>query len=202
MRQPTTRAPVLSPRAFAIGAALLIAGLAVPGALTVRRGGGGPFDLDAELTVPALASAALLLCASAAAAAAHATRRAGRRWHWAGLAALFLLMAIDEATGLHEALEQVSVVDWQTLYLPVIGCAAALWALAYVQLVALERVLFAGGALAWVTAQVLEALEWTGPLDAERAVDGYGILMGVEELLEMTGSALFALAVLLAVRRW
>jgi hypothetical protein len=111
-------------------------------------------------------------------------------------------MAIDEATGMHEALERVSVVDWQTLYLPIMAVAGVLWSLALLQMVMLERLAFVAGALAWGVAQVLEALEWTGPRDAERAVDGYGILMGFEELLEMTGSALFALAALLAVRRW
>ena len=201
MRQLTSRVPAISPPAFAAAAALLIAGLAIPGAIAVRNGGGGPFDLDAEFTVPALASAALLLCASAAAAGVHGARPAVRRWHWAGLAGLFLLMAVDEATGLHEALERLSFVDWQTLYLPVMAFAVVLWALAFLELATFERLLFAGGALAWGAAQVLEALEWTGPLDAERAVDGYGVLMGFEELLEMAGSALFALALLLAIRR-
>lgn len=192
----------VSPLAFSVLAAVLIAGLAVPGALTVRRGGGGPFDLDGELTVPSFASAALLLCAAAASAGAYASRPPVRRWHWAGLAGLFLVMAIDEATGMHEALERQSVVDWQTLYLPIMAFAGMLWFLALRQMVTLERLAFAAGALAWGAAQVLEALEWTGPRETERAVDGYGILMGFEELLEMTGSALFALAALLAIRRW
>jgi hypothetical protein len=201
-RRPARRSVDVSPLWFAVGASALIAALAVPGALTVRRGGGGPFDLDAELTLPALASAALLLCAAGAAAAACASDPARRRLPWAGLAALFFAMAIDEAAGVHEALEDSAAIDWQTLYVPAVAVAAWLWALGLIRMAARERLPFAAAALAWGAAQVLEAIEWTGPRAAERAVDGYGILMGVEELLEMTGSALFALALLLAVGRW
>jgi hypothetical protein len=192
----------MAPLWFTLAAAALIAALAVPGALTVRRGGGGAFDLDGELTVPALASAALLLCASGAAIAAFASDPVRRRRPWAGLAGLFLLMAIDEATGMHEALEDLTAVDWQTLYVPAVAFAAVVWTLGLVRLIALERVSFVGGAFAWGVAQVLEAIEWTGPRTAERAVDGYGILMGAEELLEMTGSVLFCAALLHAVARW
>ena len=39
-------------------------------------------------------------------------------------------------------------------------------------------------------------------IETERAVEGYGIMMGFEELLEMTGSALFAYALLAAVWQW
>jgi hypothetical protein len=45
-------------------------------------------------------------------------------------------------------------------------------------------------------------VQWVGPRESERAIEGYGILMGVEELLEMGGSAAFALAPLIAVRAW
>jgi len=193
---------LVRPTAFAGAAAALVAVLGAAGAVTVHRGGGGPFDLDAELTLPALASAALLLCAAAAAGAAGFEDPAPRSWSWAFLAALFTLMAVDEATGLHEQLERSSTVDWQTLYAPLVACAAVVWALCMRRLDWIERLAFAGGALAWGAAQVLEAIEWTGPRESERAVEGYGILMGAEELLEMTGSALFALAALVAARRW
>lgn len=195
------RVPV-SARAFLLGAAVLIGVLAVPGALTVHRGGGGAFDLDGELTIPAFASAALLLCAAAAAALAF-RRDPHARWRpWAGLALLFAVMGVDEATGMHEALERASAVDWQTLYIPIVALAGALWLLALVRMRGLERAAWVLAAGAWLAAQVLEALEWTGPRESERAVDGYGIMMGFEELLEMTGSALFAVGLLLAVERF
>ncbi len=199
-----TRAPARRrPRDFLIGAAALIAVLAIPGALTVRRGGGGAFDLDGELTIPAFASAGLLLCAAAAAVLA-ARDDPRRRWRpWPGLALLFAVMGVDEATGMHEALEDASTIDWQTLYAPVVLLAGLAWLLALERLPGIvERVSWIAGAGAWLAAQVLEALEWTGPREAERAVEGYGIMMGSEELLEMTGSALFAFALFAAVSRW
>ena len=194
--------PPVRPWVFAAGAAALIALLAVPGALTVRRGGGGPFDLDGELTIPAFASAGLLLCAAAAAALAQRRDPGSGRRPWAALAILFAVMAVDEATGLHEGLEDLSAVDWQTLYVPIVLLAGVTWLLGLARLRGRERAAFVLGAGAWGAAQVLEALEWTGPREAERAVDGYGIMMGAEELLEMTGSALFTLGLLLAVERW
>ena len=194
--------PPVRPWVFAAGAAALIALLAVPGALTVRRGGGGAFDLDGELTIPALASALLLLCAAGAAALAHRRDPRPSRRPWAALAVLFAVMAVDEAAGLHEGLEDLSAVDWQTIYVPVVLLAGIAWLLGLARMQRRERAAFVLGAGAWCAAQVLEALEWTGPREAERAVDGYGIMMGAEELLEMTGSALFTLALLLAVERW
>jgi hypothetical protein len=201
--RPTAAPAPVAPHTFLLGATALIAVLAVPGALTVRRGGGGPFDLDGELTVPALASAGLLLCAAWAAWLA-ARRDPRPRWRpWPALAALFAVMGIDEATGMHEALEDASAVDWQTLYAPIMLFAGAAWLLGLTRLPdRAGRAAWLVAAGAWLAAQVLEALEWTGPREAERAVEGYGIMMGFEELLEMTGSALFAFAILTAVWRW
>ena len=104
---------------------------------------------------------------------------------------------------MHEALEDASTIDWQTLYAPVVLLAGLAWLLALLRLHGpLARAAWVAAAGAWLAAQVLEALEWTGPREAERAVDGYGIMMGFEELLEMTGSALFAFALLATVHRW
>jgi hypothetical protein len=193
----------ISPWAFLLGATVLIGALAIPGALTVRRGGGGAFDLDGELTVPALASAGLLLCAAYAAALAMRWDPVHSRRPWAALALLFAVMGVDEATGMHEALEDASAIDWQTLYVPVVLIAGLAWLVALLRLRGrFERAAWLAAAGAWFAAQVLEALEWTGPRETERAVDGYGIMMGFEELLEMAGSALFAVALLAAVRRW
>lgn len=192
----------ISPRAFVVGAVALITPLALAGALTVHRGGGGPFDLDGELTIPAFASALLLCLAGAAALAAHAAPGSPGGRAAAVLAALFAVMAVDELASVHESAEDAFATDWQTLYVPVIGIAALAWLLLLARLRGLERAVLAGGALCWALAQLLEALQWEGPRERERAVDGYGILMGFEELLEMCGSAMFALAILLALRRW
>ena len=62
------------------------------------------FDMNAEGTVPSWFSSALwMLSAGLAAVAAAGDRQAGRAvWHWLGLAAVFVLLSLDEAASLHE----------------------------------------------------------------------------------------------------
>lgn len=192
----------VDPVRLAVGFAVVIAVLGVLGAIEVRYEAAPAFDLDAEVKVPAFAAGLILLGAAAASALAATTEPAGRRWPWLVLAALFTLMAIDEATGLHEALEDGTGVDWQTLYLPLMAAGGVAWLalLRWLRAVPIAAALLAAGAALWVIAGVLEAIQWTGPMERERAVDGYGILMGMEELSELSGSACFALAPLVTAR--
>lgn len=65
------------------------------------------FDLIGEANVPAwYSSVTLLLCAVLLASIATAKRRAGARFarHWTGLAAIFLVLSIDEAATIHETI--------------------------------------------------------------------------------------------------
>jgi hypothetical protein len=183
--------------------AVVIGVLAVLGAVEVRYEAAPAFDLDDELKLPALAAALILLVAVAAAWLAASADPAGR-WPWLVLAGVFALMAADEALSVHETLEDLTTVDWQTLYLPVMALAGIAWlaALGRVRRQPAAVLLLVAGAAAWGAAGLLEAAQWTGPRDAEVAVDGYGILMGIEEVLEMCGSAAFALAPLIAARAW
>jgi hypothetical protein len=193
----------VEPARLAVAFAVLIGLLAVLGAVEVRYEAAPAFDLDDELKPPAFAAAVILVVAAAAAWLAASTDPAGRL-PWLALAAVFALMAADEALSVHETLEDLATVDWQTLYLPVTAVAGLAWlaALGRVRGLPVAALLLVAGAAAWGIAGLLEAVQWRGPRETEVAVDGYGILMGIEEVLEMCGSAAFALAPLIAARAW
>jgi hypothetical protein len=193
----------VDPTALGIVLAVVIGGLALGGALNIKYDAAPAFDLDSEFRVPAFVGALLLVAAAIAAWLAASTEPRGS-WPWLVLAGLFVVMGVDEAAGTHEALEDLTGVDFQTLYLPLMAIAGVAWlaALRRVRRIPLAAVLLALGAAAWAGAQVLEAVQWSGPRESEVAVDGYGILMGIEEVLEMCGSAAFALGPLIAARAW
>ncbi len=161
---------------------------------------GGPFarmplfGLDAEWSVPASFSGGLLV---GAAIACWTARRAGAVPPTAalGLASVFGFMAVDEVVQIHERLEGVANANWQIVYLPVMALAGGLWLLVLRALRGLPRWMLAGGAVAWVVAQLFEVVQRNGAVLVHR----WTILP--EELLEMSGSALFAFALLLAARR-
>lgn len=150
------------------------------------------FDLDGERNVPATLSALLLL--AAALLLARLTPRLVPRAVSLGLAAVLGLGALDEAFELHEKLESALDVDWQVLYLPVFAAAAALWCWL---LYAVRRARAAVALLAlasgcWVVSQVLEHQQW----EPDGPAPGYTWMMVVEEILELTGSALVVVALL------
>ena len=152
------------------------------------------FDLGSEWNVPAFFSGGLLL---AAASAAFAAGRSGALQGAAGrflflIGAFFAFMALDEVVQIHERFERLAHTDWLRLYVPVVAAGTAAWLIVLRGLWphVLPRACFIGGAAAWVVAQVLEFLQWDA--DGERLVHGWMIVP--EEMLEMTGSTLFALA--------
>jgi hypothetical protein len=184
--------------------AAVIAVIGMAGALNVHSRTAPAFDLDAELALPAFVSGAVLLLAAAMALAASRWDPTPSGWPWLVLAGVFALMAADEVLAIHETLEDLTAVDWQTLYLPVMAVAATAWfaAVRRCRSLPVAAVLLGAGAAGWGIAGILESVEWTGPMGNERAVAGYGILMGIEELAELTGSACFALGPLVAAREW
>jgi hypothetical protein len=122
--------------------------------------------------------------------------RSRARRLFVGLALFLAFFSLDELLSVHERLESYTGVDWQKLYLPV-GALGALIGLGVLLEVRRDlrvvATLLAAGA-AWFVAQVFEAVQWKG----DKLVVPW--LIYPEELLEMTGSALFGVAMLMALR--
>lgn len=206
----------VEPRRLGLAAAAAVLVLGLLGGLDYLGAPLGPFDLDAELTVPAAFSAALLLAASVLALRLAAsegrtgatrlegpprsTRLAGRpsrtRLALRALGAFFAFMALDEIAVLHEHMDDWFGVDnWVLGYLPLAALAGVAWLAVLRRLDRGSRRLWAAGAAAWVLAAVLEL-----PTQGGGRIPLYGPMMVSEELLEMAGSVGLALALLTAGR--
>jgi hypothetical protein len=146
------------------------------------------FELDGDQKLTALVSAAFLLGAATAAAAWALWQRPMDRPPL-GLAALFVVLAVQEWTDLHSELETALGVRWELVYAPLGAAGAALaWATLRSMRGPLERRVLIGGALLWVVAQVLDQRPFVGP----ELVDD--TLLGAAEMLEMAGSLLIWLS--------
>jgi hypothetical protein len=181
-------------------ALIIAAAIAAFGVLgSVGSEGVRGFDLDAEVNFPSAFSAFLLFWAGAltvAAGQAWASGRARIAWFLLGIGYVYL--GFDEFLEVHEKLERAASVDWQLLYAPaaLVLAAAFVVVLRTIWPIQLPRTLLLAGIAAWIAAQILEQVQW----DGDRRVSGYRPMMISEELLEMAGSALFALAMLSAIQ--
>jgi hypothetical protein len=146
------------------------------------------------MNVPALFSGAVLFVAAALELDAPLI---SERMPWAGLGGLFAFMGIDELVSIHENLELWTGVPWQVVYLPILAAGGAFWlkALLCIRDVRAERLLWLGGAAAWILAQILEVIANAGTTSL------YGEMSWAEEILEMAGSSMFLLAAYLLIRR-
>ena len=157
-----------------------------------------PIGLNDEFTIPALYSSALLFAAGGLALAASELCVRRRRWAFRGLALFFAFMGADEILSIHERLETVIGLGWTTLYAPVILAGGVGWfsALVHMRRLPVAPWCFAAGAAAWFLALVLEEFQYDdGVLLARKTILP-------EEILEMVGSLLFGLALLLTVQAW
>ncbi len=161
------------------------------------------FNLDREWTIPAFYSSALLFAASALALLLSQVDgyNTGNPVWWRFMGLFFAVMGLDEILSLHERLEKLTGIDWQVLYIPVvlIGGIGGLVTLKRLWQLRVGYLVYAGGAAAWFISQVFEKIEWSGH-DGARLVNIYNQLMVAEEELEMIGSLLFGLGVLLALK--
>lgn len=190
---------------IAILLAASITVLAIMGALDAATGSLPAFDLDREINLhkglsgmnyPALFSGALLFVA---AAFALEVSTLSERLPWVPLGLFLAFMASDELMAIHETLERSVGVNWQILYLPIVAILGPFWLVALVKMRGLEseRFLWLGGAAAWIAAQSLEFVFWNiGALSAF-----HGGMTFMEEILEMSGSAMFLVALYLTSRR-
>lgn len=185
----------LSVRPVVVVLLVLILVLGACGALFAATGQPPGMDLDGETQLPAFAAGLVLLLAGLVGLLNWRHRERG--WPWLGLGLLFMVMSLDEVASIHERLESATDVDWQLLYAPVFLFAGASFLAAVLRL---GRSTSAGllvlGAGAWVIAQFLEWVQWGG--GGTEPVDFYARAMVVEEVLEIAGSSLFLVALLLA----
>ncbi len=170
----------------------------------------GPFfDLDAEANLPTLYSTLTLLLAAAilAGLASLARDDRSRRPYWAGLAAIFALLAADEATQLHElvgGLIETRIVttgffyySWIVPYGAMLLGLFLLYGRFLLRLPLRIRLMIVGAGLAYATGVLgLEAL--AARHDELHGQDNrtFTILATIEEILEMGGIALFIYALL------
>lgn len=204
-RQAESWIEASSPRRLALVLALVVTAFALLGGLLIALDEEylGPvqqasmplqwFDLNQELTFPAYFSG-LLLAAMAGLAVLVSSLPAARRGGplpWLAMAAIVAVLAFDEIVDLHGRAQRVTEVEAQVLLAPLIVVAAL------VGLVLLRRIwpdrqvliMFAGGGLAWALAMAIDPATHPG-----------SPLAFPEELLEMVGSALFVLALLVLAR--
>lgn len=184
-------------------ATILFAGIGLMAVLGAGERLGAPlglFDFDGEGKPPA-AFSALVLLAAAAASGLIATLPSQLPWRrrFLGLAAFLAFMAVDEAITLHELVSAAVGVAWQPLWLPIIAVGGIVWLLVLTRLWPMrrERTLLMLGAVAWFVSQVLERVQSN---EVDGRVEGYGLLSSLEEIFEVSGSALFVLALLGALQ--
>jgi hypothetical protein len=119
---------------------------------------------------------------------------AARSARWLAFAFVLGEMSLDEAFEIHERLEALAGIDWQILYIPLVLLAAATWWFVVGNSEQRGRLCLALGAAAWMASQVFEHFEW---LPGNVKAPYYGAMMVSEELLEMSGSLVFLIALLL-----
>jgi hypothetical protein len=170
------------------------------------------FDLNWETSVPTWWQQSLLLVTSGLAALVGVSSDTQDRWrrHWLVLAAVLLLMSIDEGVELHERLVEpvrdllgvTGGIFWFAWVVPAL-VAVVVFAVAYVSfwraLPRCPRRWIAGGAVVFVAgavgAEMIDAVAFTGGT----VTFGRTLLYAVEEGLEMLGAVAIAYAILVVL---
>jgi hypothetical protein len=195
----------LAPRTALLLGGLGIALFAVLGAAYAEAKDGGPIPtwfrsvpvgLNGEWTLPALYSALLLLTAGVLCfRAAWLVTTSGRFTPLVVLGALFAYMGVDEFLAVHEHLERVVHLAWWKFYAPVavVGGVAVLLTLRRIWAVVVARSALLAGGACWLLSQLIETQQY----DGTELVHRWTILP--EEVLEMTGSLLFVVALLAVI---
>lgn len=160
----------------------------------------GAANLDSEMSVATRFSAALLWAAAFWWLLVAATARPRSLAVWAWWLVLAWL-ALDEGSAIHERLERWSGIDWQLLYIPVMGIAAVAWWGVVRRYRSEPRivVLLMAGVGVWIVVLILELVQNWGGSPVRPAI--YVPTMIIEEALEMIGSTVLLIAAILALRR-
>jgi hypothetical protein len=172
------------------------------------------FLFDEEANVPTwYSSSVLLLCSALLGVIAYSTRRVGGRFvgQWTVLAIIFLALSVDEEAALHEGairlretfgLGGIFYYAWVIPGLIFVAILAITMFRLLLSLPPRSRALFLGSGVVFLSGAI--GLEMVSAARAEV----YGknnltqdVLTTVEELLEMSGAALFVYALLDYIRR-
>ena len=184
----------LDPRRVGLVLAAVIALLAGLGGLVAAGLGPYVFDLNAEQNIPAAAAAAM---SAGAAACAHllwrGDRSAGRWWWWAVMAVVLGFLAVDELGVIHEDIQEASGIHpGQLVLLPLVVVAGLGWIAVLLRMKDVDaRRPWIAGAAAWVAAQTI---------DATQPPNQFVWTVVPEEALEMAGSALLGLGLLITLQ--
>lgn len=181
--------------ALVLGAVIL--GLGVVASATDLR----LFDMDREGTVVSYLSAAILLAVAGVALLLGRSGLADRQLARCSLAVAYALsfLALDEAFALHESLGDSTGLTGlgQVYFVPVVVVAGLSWVVVLGRLWAYQsaRLLWLAGAACWVISQVLDLLQVGTARSLRDAV------VVPEDLLEVTGSLLLGLGLILFVQQ-
>ncbi len=160
----------------------------------------GVANLDAEASVATWFSAALLWAAALwwLLVGISTRPRSLAIWLWWPILAF---LALDEGNGIHERLEQWSGIDWQLLYIPVMGLAAVAWWGVVRRYRKQARIvaLLVAGATVLIAALALELVQNWGGSPVRATI--YVPTMITEEALEMIGSTVLLIAATLALAK-
>ena len=155
------------------------------------------FNLVNEKTIPAFFSGAVLVAGGLVSLVAARARLYGAHRLWIAFGALLLLMSADEVIQIHERIETWTGIDWQQPYAFVALGAAFIW---FKMLRLMEpgpRLMLIIGAVCWAISFGLEDAQYDSN---DERVSGFTPMAISEELLEMAGSSLFLLALVVALK--
>jgi hypothetical protein len=167
----------------------------------------GLFNVNAEVSIPTWYSQSILLSA-AFLLLMISTQVVKQKKHWLWLGIIFVYLSIDEGASIHELtvwpMRKLLGVDsglfyysWIVLFGGLFVLFGALYLKFLMQLPRYVKYLFIISGTIFVCGAIgVEA--FSGSIAAESGESGllYGTLVGIEELLEMTGIALFIYALL------
>jgi hypothetical protein len=188
--------------AVALGIAIVLLGIAGAVVGTDAYQGEGSladraFNLVNEKTVPTFFSGAILLAGGLCSLLAARVRLYGMHRLWIAFGALLIFMSADEVVQIHEKVETWTGVDWEQPYAFVAIGAAVVWFKILRRVERLPRLLLIYGAIGWGLSFVLEDAEYDSNDDR---VSGFTTMAISEEVLEMAGSSLFLLALVIALK--
>lgn len=156
-------------------------------------------NLDSEISIATWFSSALLWMAAFwwLLVGVAARPRSVFVWMWSGV---LVWLALDEGNAFHEQVERWSGIDWQLLYVPIMGVAAVAWAGVLRRFRYQSRIvaLLIAAAGSWGIALALELIQNWGGEPVRASI--YDPTMITEEALEMIGSTVLLIAAMLALR--